>query len=185
MVIHVRRAIVEDAAGISHVHVDTWRSTYRGMVSDEYLSNLSYERSQRMWEANIKGPNAQVVLVADDSEKGVIGFAACGPARDLKDAFKGELYAVYVLRDEQGRGVGRRLVLSAGRDLIAHGLDSMLVWVLADNPSRRFYEHLGGEKVAEKDADVGGRNLRELAFGWRNLTSLISALEPAVGNGNA
>jgi len=39
--------------------------------------------------------------------------------------------------------------------------------------------------VAEKDADVGGRNLRELAFGWRNLASLISALEPAVGNGNA
>lgn len=49
MVINVRRAIPQDAAAITRVQVDTWRTTYAGIMSNEFLSNLSYEQSQHMW----------------------------------------------------------------------------------------------------------------------------------------
>jgi hypothetical protein len=44
----------------------------------------------------------------------------------------------------------------------------MLTWVLADNPSRRFYERLGGEPAGESSVALAGAKLRELAFVWRD-----------------
>ena len=37
----LRRANINDAAAIAKVHVDTWKSTYKGIVPDDYLSSLS------------------------------------------------------------------------------------------------------------------------------------------------
>jgi ribosomal protein S18 acetylase RimI-like enzyme len=175
MVPRPRRAVVADAAGIALVHVDTWRSTYRGIVPDEHLLNLSYERSQRMWEKILSDPRG-TMIVAEDVPGHVVGFANCGPARDNRD-FDGELYAIYVLQSMQGRGVGKTLVLSAAEDLRARGFVSMLVWVLDQNPFKRFYERLGGEQVGSKDIVVGGKTLKELGYGWRSLDSLIARLE--------
>ena len=44
MRVHIRVANVPDAAAIAKVHVDSWRTTYTGIVPDEYLAQLSYEQ---------------------------------------------------------------------------------------------------------------------------------------------
>jgi len=43
-VIAVRRARPADAAAIGAVHVAAWRSTYPGILPDQYLSRLSVPR---------------------------------------------------------------------------------------------------------------------------------------------
>lgn len=43
-----RKAALEDAPGIANVHVDSWRSTYKGIVPDTYLASLSYENQERI-----------------------------------------------------------------------------------------------------------------------------------------
>ena len=48
----------------------------------------------------------------------------------------------------------------------------MLLWVLADNPSRGFYETLGARRIREKRAKVGGIEVIEVAYGWSNLQYL-------------
>ncbi|WP_338030297.1 hypothetical protein [Fervidibacillus albus] len=40
----IRKAVVEDAFGIAKVQVDSWHTTYKGIVSDDYLQQLSYEK---------------------------------------------------------------------------------------------------------------------------------------------
>ena len=35
----IRPAQTADAPGIARVHVEAWRSTYRGIVSDAFLDN--------------------------------------------------------------------------------------------------------------------------------------------------
>ena len=45
----VRRARVEDAAEIARVHVDSWRTTYAGLVPADHLASLSYERFEQNW----------------------------------------------------------------------------------------------------------------------------------------
>ena len=52
----------------------------------------------------------------------------------------------------------------------------MLVWVLQDNrPACHFYEVLGGKKVKEKTIEIGGANLVEVAYGWKDITALTAA----------
>jgi hypothetical protein len=52
-------------------------------------------------------------------------------------------------------------------------LNSMLVWVLGDNPACRFYEFLGGEKVEEQQTSRAGVALKEIAYGWRDIAVLM------------
>ena len=39
--ISIRAAVAEDAAPIARVHVESWRSTYAGILPDEILLNVS------------------------------------------------------------------------------------------------------------------------------------------------
>jgi ribosomal protein S18 acetylase RimI-like enzyme len=116
------------------------------------------------------------LFVAEDDQVGIVGFAACGRARDSRWGYSGELYAIYLNQSMQRMGFGKRLVLSVARDLKARGLDSMLVWVLADNPYKRFYESIGGTIVGMSEISLGGEKLKESGYGWRDLDSLVSRL---------
>jgi hypothetical protein len=51
------------------------------------------------------------------------------------------------------------------------GHDSLLIWVLARNPSREFYRRIGGELVATKVITIGGVELEEEGYGWRGINS--------------
>jgi len=50
----------------------------------------------------------------------------------------GELYAIYILRECQGRGIGTRLFHALAEQLFQSGLSSMIVWVLGNNPTAAF-----------------------------------------------
>jgi hypothetical protein len=45
----IRPAQPDDALAMARAHVDTWRTSYAGVVPDEHLANLSYERCQANW----------------------------------------------------------------------------------------------------------------------------------------
>jgi UDP-N-acetylmuramate dehydrogenase len=68
--------------------------------------------------------------------------------------------------------VGRRLVGAVAHALAEAGMPSMLLWVFADNPARRFYEALGGQLVARQTFELGGTTLAEVAYGWPDVSPL-------------
>ncbi len=180
----VREARPADVPGIARVHVDTWRTTYRGIVPDDYLDALSYEARERFWtralerlaaagEAGATGnPHPGGLFVAEAPGGEVVGFASCGREATGDPQYPGELYAIYVLDAWQGQGLGRRLARAVADRLAAAGLYSMLVWVLADNPMRRFYEALGDRLLREKKVEIGGVALVEVAYGWPDTAAL-------------
>jgi GNAT superfamily N-acetyltransferase len=173
--VQIRQAMPEDAEGIARVHVNSWRTTYPGIVSEAVLENLSVERNQEYWRKSISEPGDQCfVLVAVKEQVGVIGFASAGPERSGNYPYQGELYAIYMLKAYQGRGVGRRLVSAVAQGLLDLGLSSMLVWVLKDNLFRAFYETLGGEQIGEQDISIGNQTLREVAYGWPDIHPLVT-----------
>jgi len=176
----IRAAVPEDAAAIAHIHVDSWRTTYAGIVPDDHLAHLSVESRTQMWQQAIAAPNpTPFVLVAEDVARDasghLVGFVSGGPKRSPADAFDGEIYALYLLRAHQGRGVGRQLLHRAVEHMRQHAMRSMLTWVLADNPACGFYAALGGQPVAEKAITIGGKPLREVAYGWPNIANLRQA----------
>ena len=163
----IRKAILADARGIGHVHVDSWRETYRNLVPDSYLDQLSYEAREQLWNENLKDGNT---YVAEDEEGIIVGFAGGGKERTGDyAALKGELYCIYILQEYQGQGIGRLLMEKVVQELAGLELNSMLVWVLEDNPSRRFYEKMGGRAVDHKIIKIAGKELNEVAYGWEDI----------------
>jgi ribosomal protein S18 acetylase RimI-like enzyme len=168
MTASIRRAIREDAAAIAHVQVASWRSTYAGLVPESYLAALDPEERARQWDLLIEA-GKDVFFVAED-ESGVFGFISGGPIRETVGDFDAELHTIYLLRDRQGSGIGRSLVETLVRDLLAAGFRSMVVWVLPQNPAVRFYERLGAIEIARKKVDIGGALLEDRVMGWPDLS---------------
>ena len=167
----VRQAKLEDASAIATVHVAAWREAYRGIVSDEFLANLSVQRRTEQW-VNLLSDASNLdrhAFVAEMNGQ-IVGFASYGAANDQNAGFDGELNAIYILRAANKLGVGRGLVYEVVNALIAQGWNSMMVWVLKDNPARGFYERLGGGYLFEKPIVIGGETLMEVAYGWRDLS---------------
>jgi len=67
------------------------------------------------------------------------------------------------LAEHQGSGLGKKLFLRAAGKLVRDGMDSIMLWVLADNPTRGFYEALGGMEAGKKEVPVEGKLLTEVA----------------------
>ncbi len=168
----IRKAKCEDAAAIARVHVESWRTTYKGIMPDEVLANLSIERRQAGWTRTLCDlTSPERVFVAENESGEIVGFTSTGPLQDNKDLpFEVELYTIYLLEAYQGKGLGYQLATAAVNNLIEQGKYSMLLWVLADNkPARRFYEKMGGQHVRNQKFEIGGASLDEISYGWPDI----------------
>lgn len=174
MAITIREARLEDAEDIAQVYIEGWRTTYPGIVSDDYLAHMSLEAHTKRWQ-DILGSDDGFVYVAADETGKIAGFIWGGDVRDKSDpAFTGELHAIYVLKSYQGQDIGRRLVRTMAKQLLEVGIQSMIVWVLADNPSRRFYEKLGARLFKSAPYQVPGTDLflDDTGYGWTDIRVL-------------
>ncbi len=164
----VRKATLNDAPAIARVHVSSWRSTYRGLLPNDFLSSLSETGYAERWKRVIAEGTSRVYVAEDQDD--VVGFASGGRERAGETGYEGELYAIYVLDTAQRRGVGRELVRATVAGLRELGLSDMIIWVLRDNqPARAFYERLGGVYVRAQPITIGLTTLEEVSYGWRRL----------------
>ena len=173
----IRDAEIGDAEAIARVHVDTWRSAYPGIIPDDVLDGLSYSEREARHRARLSDAKTQTfTLVAEDDRGQVVGFALGGPERPGGSGCDGELYAIYVLANHQRKGVGGQLAAAVVARLAQGGARSMLVWVLADSPWRRFYERLGGRLTdLHGTFAVEGAELAEVAYAWDDLRAFPPA----------
>ena len=174
---NVRHATVADATGISRVHVDAWKQSYRGIVPDDILDNLSVERRVAYWrQAITQAPDEYHRVFVGERGDQIVGFASYGLGQEKDHEYPGELFAIYILQASKREGLGRRLVTSVAEDLLRSGISAMLVWVLEQNPERGFYEHLGGVYLRTKSIEIGRAALQEVAYGWKDLKALSTDL---------
>ena len=138
--------------GKAFVHWKCWQVTYPGLVSHEYLDKFTLEKSEErafQWRDNI--------LVAKDGDRvvGFVGYGHHGP----EDPEMGEVFALYVLPEYQGTGVGQRLMDAALEKLSA--FPHLCLWAVKGNERAiRFYEkngfRLNGEEKFVSSISAGG-----------------------------
>jgi ribosomal protein S18 acetylase RimI-like enzyme len=172
--ITIRAPRPADARAIARLDVDTWRTTYAGMLSTAYLVGLSERRRELGWRGVILR-EPRDVRIAVETGGTIRGFGSCGPNRGDR-FFTGEVFTLYVAPDWQNQGIGRQLLIALFRRLVAAGRRSAIVWVLRDNPSRFFYERLGAQQVSHKALPVGGAAVEAVAYGWRDLPAFLTAV---------
>ena len=148
----------QEVKGKAFVHWKCWQETYPGLVSQEYLEKLTPEKCEEMafrWRDNI--------LVAKEGDRviGFVGYGSSGP--DAPDT--GEVFALYVLPEYHGVGVGRQLMDAALERLASY--PKICLWAVKGNGRAvRFYEKCGfcltgEEKFTKSVSAYGIRMLKE------------------------
>ena len=175
--IAIRAARLEDAGPIARLDVETWRTTYAGILSAPYLVGLSPERRAIGW-ANVIRREPRDVRVAVTRDGDIVGFGSCGKCRG-EPGFTSEVFTLYVAPDWQNQGIGRRLLLAMFARLVSEGHSSAVIWVLRENPARFFYQRLGGKEVRRKLLPFNGTHVAASGYGWRDLPKFLSTIASA------
>lgn len=168
--ISIRRATTDDAEQIAAVHDASWREAYRGLIPGRELERLIARRGPRWWRAAVDRGSRILVLSRHDSAahpEALAGYVSYGHNRAPALDYAGEIFELYLLPEYQGLGFGARLFHAGRRDLADHGLDTMLVWALAENARAiSFYRRLGGAPTRRASEKFGGERRPRLAFGF-------------------
>jgi ribosomal protein S18 acetylase RimI-like enzyme len=161
-----RDATVADIPALARLHVTAWNATYPG-----FRSPPTYELRERQWrEAFAMTDGSWFCFVIENQRGELVGFAkGMRYAHPDQPDYSGELSKIYLLPEYQRLALGRRLVGHTARRFLAQGISTMLLFADAGNPSCRFFEALGAERLCDPNGKVSYGN-----YGWRDLRTLAS-----------
>ena len=170
--IKIRYAEFEDVENIIDVNLKTWRTTYGGIVDEDFLLKLEVGRNDSVKRAKdnfgkrkIEGRKIyDCVATHGENFIGMLTYGKCREEDKLGLSNCGEVYAIYILKEYQQKGIGKRLINFAIEDLANENYEKLIIWALKENPSVEFYKKIGGEIGFKKDIKIGEQLLEEIGF---------------------
>jgi len=117
--ITIARATPEDVIGIQDVAYQGWLATYPNAehgitvedIEDRYKDRHAKERIAQRREQIANPPEGQAILIAKEGDR-IVGFCLAAKHPD-----RNQLYAIYVLPQYHGRGIGTAMWQEAQRHL--------------------------------------------------------------------
>ena len=175
----MRAATAADASAVAHVHQESWRTTYGGILPAAVIAEMAGRKTQAIWQRRLEAPAPGCATWLADCGGTVVAFASCGPARHRLEGLEAEVYALYVLQEHQRRGIGAALLAECARHFVRNGLFGFYLWALKANRARLFYEALGGSSAGEKSERLGQHSFLEVAYAWHDVAALAGRGEAA------
>ncbi len=162
----IRPAHLQDAPAIAKAHVASWQKAFRGILTDEFLDNISIEERSQKWERILNRASEDkactLVLEIDNT---IQGFAGVGRSRDENTTDNvGEVMAIYLHPNVWKKGLGKKLLQEAIEILMQQNYTEVTLWVLSKNQRAiAFYERCGFyADGAEKEVNIGGTDVKEI-----------------------
>ncbi len=173
--ITLRQATASDSQRIAALHAASWRSAYRGRLSDRYLDNEIEEDRQVVWLGRFAQPNDRQYVVLAEQGTDLLGFVCV--LLDEEPEWGACLDNLHIKPGFTGQGIGRQLFFQAVHwvTTIEPG-QLMHLWVFADNQhARRFYERYGGTVADQAFKPLpGGGGPIAVRYVWHDLAALIA-----------
>jgi ribosomal protein S18 acetylase RimI-like enzyme len=174
MPVQIRRATVYDSTAIARVQIESYRTAYAGIFPQDYLDHFTEAEQAQDWYGWMMTKPRDLIYVAQTEAGEIVGYALARPGVSEVPPYDSELLALHVRRPFQRQGIGGELLRKAAEKLEKQGCASLILWVLAKNPARSFYEKLGGELLCEREIEVGeGVTATEVAYGWPEINWII------------
>ncbi len=158
----IRRATPDDCDILAVLGERTFRETFvEGFAiaysADDLAQFVAQSYAPEVFAAKFADPAQALWLAFADGEP--IGYANAGPCRlphpDVQP-HHGELYRLYLSQDQQGLGLGRRLMETALPWLMRAYPGPLWLGVWSGNlKAQAFYARYGFEKVGEYEFPVG------------------------------
>lgn len=174
----IRPATPEDNVAIATLHIAGWQGAYGGIISQAYLDSLNLEERAARWRDILEKNETTTLIALDDAGKGA-GFVSFGKlmtappgTSSLRPLYSSEILAIYLLPEHYRKGLGTLLMREAVNGLKEQKHNSLCLWVLEKNDrARKFYESFGGQRVGKKMITIGPDSVKEICYGWRDLSS--------------
>ena len=158
----IRDATANDIPKLAALHVQTWNETYFG-------SGPSVSIRENQWREIFKTSNNDwFILVVENNSKEFIGFAY-GKTYGHGDLpqYGGELNKIYLLKNYQRIGLGRKLFKHVVAKFMNIGITTMVLFGTPQNPSSHFHEAMGGKRLTDENEVFQG------GYSWSDLRKLI------------
>lgn len=153
--------VTEDIASrVSHIYAQSWKHTYKDIIPQQFLDELSNER----WTPLLQDSSYKGYVLKDKEE--LIATSSISSARDEAMEGWGEIVSIYVLPGYLHKGYGKILLHHVIEQLQSYGFDKFYLWVLKDNVcARSFYERNGFVTNGDMAiANIGGKELEEIRY---------------------
>jgi diamine N-acetyltransferase len=148
-----------DFEPVRHVLLDTWLDAYGSFIPEEDISGyFASTYSIDKLSALYRSPTSKGYIAEDNTA--VVGFE-----RLQYDEKQNRLYvsSVYVLPGNQGKGIGRHLLLLAEEEARRLRLDRIWLGVMTQNiPSVEWYKKIGFTFIQEEPFTMGATVVQHL-----------------------
>lgn len=153
-----------DMANISRFYEHVWQETYLSLMDDREMRGWRDNRARHDWRALPPGDGALFIAEHDDQ---LVGFGACGPARDSELGTIGEIYVVHVARQFRSRGIGSALMGRMAQELAQRTFTDVGLWVHHRNVTAVVFARALGAVVSGSRVDeANAAGTTELALTW-------------------
>lgn len=160
----IRNVKKEDIPNVVDININGWKIAYKGIIDDDFLNSINREEKIE----KIKKDYKENGFIVAELDKEVVGFCRYIDSNKFTQDISGidcELLALYVKPDFKYKGIGTKLFKFVTSEFKNKNKTKMILWCLKDNePSKMFYEKMGGEIVKEKIIKIGEKDYYEVGF---------------------
>lgn len=160
----------EDIKDMAILYTDSWKRTYFGILSNEYLNSLSYEKNQKKWLDYIKS-DKNGIFGYFINEK-LVGFCAFTPEQDIENCIY--LDSLHISKEYQGQGIGTALIKNLAKNVKEKGYKKISICILNGNKmAKKLYIKLGASHYQYFDNKIDNVIAPSEKLVWNNLEILM------------
>lgn len=152
----IREAVEEDAKIIVEINIKEWQNTYKDIFPKDFLNNLDKLKEESIVRCQRK---INEYIVYEENNK-VLGFIRYGINKKGFTNKYGEIYAIYVDSNFQGKGVGSKLLKEALKRL-EKDFNYVLVSTLIQNSANEFYIKKGFNLIGKSKFNIESESFDE------------------------
>ena len=150
-----RKATVEDCRALSELKRDVWSTTYSGIYPQEKLDGYDVDKNEGIFRSFVERPDIELYLAENNGKP--IGLMTVGKSYKLYNEYNQEVALLYIRKDFQRMGIGRKFLEIAKAEVRGKGFDRFVLSVNEQNENAiAFYEAMGGTTVCH---DGGQRRI--------------------------
>ena len=174
MTVRFREAGNGDIAAVAGLHADSWRRSYRGAYSDEFLDGDVDENRRTVWTERLLVAQLDRSTIVAERDGTLVGFVHTVFDHDPEwGSFVDNLHVTHELKRS---GIGAQLMAESARAVRARATaPSLYLWVLEPNTAAQaFYEARGGIRAGREDrVSPAGDLVVAFRYAWPDVAPLL------------
>lgn len=164
MDIKIRKIKREDIEQVVNIQIEGWRTSYKGIINDEYLNNMNKEKKIKQRE-NDYTKGGFIIAEIDNKVVGFCRYLDNNKYSSNYEEIDCELVALYVDSNLKQKGIGKELFKYVKKEFRAMGKKKMILWCLKENyTARAFYEKMRGNLYKTKKLLIGNEEYDEISY---------------------